>query len=191
MLTRRTAALTAGILTLSLAPLPISAQADTTSTASAPRDGPRDFDFGIGSWTTHLKLLRQPRTGSTDWVEYAGTSIVRTVLDGAASLVELDVEGTAGRIRGLSLRLYNPEARQWSLNYSNIRTGTLSPPVFGAFQNGRGAFHGQEFLNGRAILVRFIVTPVTPDSVRYEQAFSADGGETWELNWVAIDTRVK
>jgi hypothetical protein len=74
---------------------------------------------------------------------------VRKVLDGRANLVELDVRGPAGRIEGLSLRLYNPEARQWSLNFSSARTGTLSPPVIGEFKNGRGEFYGQEFLGGR------------------------------------------
>lgn len=110
--------------------------------------------------------------------------------DGRANLVELDVSGPAGRIEGLSLRLYNPEARQWSLNFSNSRGGTLSPPVIGEFADGRGEFYGQEMLNGRQIFVRFVISDITPDSCRFEQAFSADGGKTWEINWIAIDTRV-
>jgi hypothetical protein len=154
------------------------------------RDGRRDFDFEIGTWKTRLSRRLRPLTGSTKWVEYEGTTVVRKVWDGRANLVELDVNGPAGRIEGLSLRLYNPESRQWSLNFSNSAGGTLSEPVIGEFKNGRGEFYGQESLNGRAIFVRFVISDITQDSCRFEQAFSDDGGKSWEVNWVAIDTRV-
>jgi hypothetical protein len=130
-------------------------------------------------------------TGSTTWVEYDGTTTVTKVWNGRANMVELDVTGPAGRIEGLSLRLYNPESRQWSLNFANSAGGTMSPPTIGEFKNGRGEFFNQETLNGRAILVRFVISGITPDSCRFDQAFSDDGGETWEVNWIAIDTRVK
>jgi hypothetical protein len=154
------------------------------------RDGQRDFDFEIGTWKTHLSRLVRPLTGSTEWVEYEGTTVVRKVWNGGANLVELEVSGPAGRIQGLSLRLYNPKSRQWSLNFSNSRSGTLSPPSIGEFRDGRGEFFNQETLNGRA-LVRFVISPITPDSLRFEQAFSGDGGRTWEVNWIATDTRMK
>ena len=157
----------------------------------AKRDGQRDFDFEIGTWKTKLTRRLRPLTGSDTWVEYEGTSVVRKVWGGRANLVELEVEGPAGRIEGLSLRLYNPEARQWSLNFSNSAGGTLTPPAIGEFKDGRGEFYGQESLNGRAIFVRFVISCANPDSCRFEQAFSDDGGKTWETNWVAIDTRVK
>jgi hypothetical protein len=160
--------------------------AQQTQTA---QDGQHDFDFEIGTWKTHLKRLQNPLTGSTTWVEYEGTSVIRKVLDGRANLIELKVEGPAGRIEGLSLRLYNPETRQWSLNFANIRTGVLSPPVIGGFTNGRGEFFGQETLNGRPIFVRFVISDITADSCHFEQSFSDDGGKTWEVNWIAVDTR--
>src|SRR5215207_880907 len=155
------------------------------------RDGQHDFDFEHGTWKTRLKRLLRPLTGSNTWVEYEGTTVVRKVWNGRANLVELDVGGPAGRIEGLSLRLYNPESRQWSLNFSNSAGGTLSPPVIGEFKDGRGEFFGQELLHGRAIFVRFVISDITPNSCRFEQAFSDDGGKTWEVNWVAIDTRAK
>jgi hypothetical protein len=157
----------------------------------AARDGQHDFDFEIGTWRTHLRLLLRPLSGSTTWVEYEGTSVVRTVWDGRANLVELDVEGPSGRIEGLSLRLYHPEARQWSLHFAGSRDCSLSPPVIGEFRDGRGEFYGQDWLNGRAILVRFVISDITSTSARFEQAFSDDGGKTWEVNWIAIDTRVE
>jgi hypothetical protein len=155
------------------------------------RDGQHDFDFEFGTWKTHVSRLKQPLTGSKTWVEYVGTSVVRKIWEGRAHLVELEVEGPEGRIEGLSLRLYNPDAGQWSLNFSNSKLGTLSPPTIGEFKNRRGEFFNQETLNGRAILVRFVISAITADSIRFEQAFSDDGGKTWEVNWIAVDTRVK
>lgn len=155
------------------------------------RDGQRDFDFGIGLWKTQLKRLVKPLTGSNTWVEYEGTSRVTKVLDGRASLVELKVRGPAGTLEGLSLRLYNPQSRQWSLNYANVASGVLTLPAIGEFKNGRGEFFNQDTLNGRSILVRFIISDITPTSVRYEQAYSDDGGKTWEVNWMAVDTLIK
>jgi len=176
------------------------ARVDAQSNASSPpfvqqtsanRDGQADFDFEIGPWKTHLRRLLKPLTGSTTWAEYDGTTAVRRVWNGRANLVELDVDGPAGHIEALSLRLYNPQSRQWSLNFANSAAGTMAVPTLGEFRNGRGEFYDQETLNGRAILVRFLILPVSADTIRFEQAYSDDGGKTWELNWVALDTRVK
>lgn len=175
------------------APHPAVAQTTTATHASAPeplRDGQKDFDFEIGTWRTQLKRLVDPLSGSKTWVEYEGTTVVSKVLDGRANLVELDVQGPAGRIEGLSLRLYDPQARQWSLNFSNIKTGTLSPPSIGSFSDGRGEFYSKETLDGREILVRFVISDITATSCHFEQAYSADGGKTWEVNWIADDTRL-
>lgn len=165
-------------------------QPKATSTPEV-RDGRKDFDWEIGSWRTHLRRRLRPLTGSNEWVEYNGTSIVKPISNGRANVVELDVSGSAGRIEGLSLRLYNPDAGQWSLNFSNIKSGTLTVPVIGEFKNGRGEFYGADTLYGRAILVRFVIFDVTPTSAKFEQAFSNDGGKTWEVNWIATDTRVR
>jgi len=154
------------------------------------RDGQHDFDFELGSWKTHVKRLVHPLSGSSTWVEYEGTSVVRKIWSGRANLVELEVDGPAGHIEGLSLRLYNPQSRQWSLNFASNSNGILTQPTIGEFKDGRGEFYDQETLDGRAIFVRFVISDVTPDSCHFEQAFSADGGKTWEVNWVANDTRV-
>lgn len=180
-----------------LLPLRLFAQQSSGGSRSSPqrppvhRDGQHDFDFEIGTWKTHLKRLLHPLTGSTTWVEYEGTTVVRKIWNGRANLVELDVAGSAGHIEGLSLRLYNPESHQWSLNFANSSAGTMTLPTIGEFKDGRGEFVNQETLNGRAILVRFIISDITANSCRFEQAFSDDGGKTWEVNWIATDTRVK
>lgn len=152
--------------------------------------GRHDFDFELGSWRTQLRRLRGPLTGSTDWVEYEGTSIVTPLLGGRANVVALDVSGPAGRIEGMSLRLYRPETDDWSLNFVNALDGLLAVPAVGRFADGRGEFVSDEELGGRPIRSRFVVSDITADSCRFEQAFSDDGGATWESNWIAVDTRI-
>ena len=159
--------------------------------AAVPPDGAHDFDFAFGTWTTRLARLQRPLTGSKTWVDYAGTTVVRKVWNGRAQLVELDVAGPAGRIEGLSLRLYDPESRRWSLNFASARGGGLHPPTIGGFTGRKGTFTSDETLDGRAIQVRFVISEVAPDEYRYEQAFSTDRGSTWEVNWIATDTRVR
>src|ERR1700677_2704769 len=155
------------------------------------RDGQHDFDFEVGTWKSHLSRLQHPLTGSTTWVEYEGTSVVQKVWNGRAYLVDFKVDGPAGHIEGLSLRLYGPQSHQWSLYYANKNDGALGQPAIGEFKNGRGEFFDQEPFNGRAILVRFVISDITPNSCRFEQSFSDDGGKTWELNWITTDTREK
>lgn len=167
--------------------------ASSNASQQSDHDGQHDFDFEIGAWKTHLKLssrLGHPFTGANTWSEYEGTSVVRKIWNGKANLVELDVDGPTGHVEGLSLRLYNPQSHQWSLNFANSQLGSIGVPTVGEFKNGRGAFYDQEAINGRLMLVRNIWSDITSNSCHFEQAFSDDGGKTWETNWIAIDTRV-
>jgi hypothetical protein len=153
-------------------------------------DGQRDFDFEFGRWRTVVERLAKPLSGSTEWVRYEGTSVVHPLLGGRANLVELSIAGPGGRIEGVSLRLYHPATRHWSLHYASDASGELTEPLIGRFENGRGEFHGDDVHDGRPIRVRFVIARETADSTRFEQAFSADGGRTWEINWVATDSRL-
>jgi len=189
MLFARTGIMSALIrLTFTLSVIGAAAGLAAPSVTSQP-DGQHDFDFEIGAWNTRVSRLDRPLTGSKTWLTYDGTSIVRTLLDGRANLVELSVAGPAGRIEGVSLRLYHPQSREWALHYANIRDGELTPSVTGRFSDGRGEFRGEDTLDGRAILVRFVISRLSAESWRFEQAFSADGGKSWEVNWIAVDTR--
>jgi hypothetical protein len=149
-------------------PAPAPAQGLTPSAQT--RDGSHDFDFEIGTWKTHLRRLTKPLSGSKTWVEYDGVSRVTKVWDGRANLVELVADGPAGHFEGLNLRLYNPEAHQWSLNFASSRGGTLGVPTIG---------------NSCCV-----ISHTTPNVCQFEQAFSDDGGKTWEVNWIATDTRM-
>jgi hypothetical protein len=162
----------------------------TSRPAQLPAGSGQDFDFEFGIWKTHLKRLLLPLAGSTTWAEYDGTTTVRKVWNGRANLVELEVEGQKGHLEALSLRLYNPEAHQWSLNFANSAIGTVSTPLVGEFHDGRGEFIDQEAFGARTILVRFVIVELSPSACHFEQSFSDDDGKTWELNWVADDTLI-
>jgi hypothetical protein len=181
-------------LVVALGPLQGLAQQDSDAAKASQqtvteRDEQHDFDFNFGTWKTHISRLQNPLTGSTTWAEYDGISVVRKVWDGRASLFELEADGPAGHIEGVGLRLYNPQTHQWSLNWANSSAGTLGQPMIGEFKDGRGEFFDQEPFNGRTIFVRNGFSNITPDSSRFEQAFSADGGKTWEANWIMTFTR--
>ncbi len=154
-------------------------------------DGRTDFDFFIGSWKAHNRRLRERLKGSNDWEEIEGVAVVRTVLGGLGNIDEITMERESGRLQGLTLRLYDPESRQWSMYWSSSADGILQPPVIGSFVNGRGEFYSQESFEGRSIFCRFTCSDITETSCRWEQAFSTDGGKTWETNWIAEMTRQK
>ena len=158
-------------------------------TSALQRDGQHDFDFEFGTWKSHISRRLHPLTGSTTWVQMEATVVVRQVWNGRANLMELMADSPTGHLEELDLRLYNPQSHQWSRNFANSSDGTIEPPMFGEFKNGRGEFIGSDTLNGKAILVRHVFSEITPDSHHFEQSFSDDGGATWELNFVATLTR--
>jgi hypothetical protein len=174
-----------GNLVLSLTSVGLAQQ------ATPARDGQHDFDFEVGSFDIHLKRLLHPLTGSSEWVEYDGTSVTRKVWNGRAQLNEFESDSPAGHIEGLTLRLYDPNSRQWSLYWANSKGGPLDPPQIGEFKNGRGEFYATDIINGKSILVRFIWSNTNTSTPHFEQSFSDDGGKIWEVNWITDQTRVK
>ena len=126
------------------------------------RDGQHDFDFAFGSWKVHLSRLPDPLSGTTEWIEYEGTSVCRPVWDGRANVDEFRVQSptTGALIDGLTLRLYNPATAEWSLYWANASNGALSlPPTVGRFaDDGSGAFYDEEEIAGRQVLVRYLWT---------------------------------
>jgi hypothetical protein len=194
--------LTRGLFGLTLVAIifmfcPIAAKAQSPAAGAAPltesamRDGQHDFDFSIGTWKTHITLLQKPLSGSTTWIKLEGTKTERKIWNGRAHLEEIEADGPRGHWEGLTLFLYDPQAHQWSQSFASSRDGTLGKSLIGAFKNGRGEFFGQDSFNDRTILVRGTWSDITQDSHKFEQAFSDDGGKTWEINFIALLTREK
>jgi len=147
-------------------------------------DGRNDFDFLLGTWKVHHRRLVERLKGSTDWEEFDGDTVDRKTLNGLGNLDENVIHRKAGPVHAISLRLFDPESKEWSIYWSTDLTGTLDVPMIGSFKDGGGEFYSQEVFEGRHIYSRFIWSKITEKSAQWEQAFSEDGGKTWETNWI-------
>jgi len=148
------------------------------------RDGRKDFDFLIGSWKIRHRRLKERLKGCIEWEEFEGTSEVRSIRDGLGNMDELTMNRASGRVQAVTVRLYNPATREWSIYWvASSSPGRLDVPMIGKFDGSRGKFFSQEVFEGRHIFNRFVWTVNSPNACRWEQAFSADGGKTSETNW--------
>lgn len=150
--------------------------------ADTAHDGARDFDFELGHWTVHNRRLRARLAGCDDWEIFDATASTHTILDGLGNLEELRSGHLPGYV-GMAIRVYNRAARCWSIHWVDNQRGVMEPPVHGAFRDSIGVFEGDDVFDGRPIRVRFVWIATDPDAPRWEQAFSDDGGLTWETNW--------
>jgi hypothetical protein len=151
-------------------------------------DGARDFDFWMGSWKVHNKRLRERLHGSTQWDEFQATSVARPLLGCIGNEDEFRAD-FKGPFIGMSFRFYDVAKHTWAIYWADSRRGALEPPVYGSFSGGVGHFEGDDVFEGRPIRVRFLWTRVATPNPRWEQAFSTDGGKTWETNWIMDMTR--
>ena len=163
------------------------------TTAQPIRDGSHDFDFFLGKWKSHNYRLRERLVGCTEWIEFEGTSEVRTLLGGEVNFDEVVWQRENGTIHGITFRLYDQKTGQWRLYWAATGSGYLDIPMIGSFdeKNGTGKFYAHEPHNGKYIYSRYVWSNITPTSVRWEQAFSPDGGATWETNLTTEFTRIE
>jgi hypothetical protein len=153
------------------------------------RDGAHDFDFLPGRWHIRNERLVKRLQGCTEWETFEAAYRAQLLPGGLGNMDEFVTDHWPGFV-GMSLRLYNPHTRQWSIYWATNQKGVLEPPVTGSFSDGVGIFEGHGELDGRPIVVRYTWSNVTKTGVRWEQDFSPDGGQTWEKNWIMTMTRV-
>lgn len=149
------------------------------------RDGRADFDFFIGSWKLRNRCLREWLQGSTSWEEFGGVSVSRKILGGLGHIEEVTLERASGVAEELIVRLFDPQTQQWSIYEADSTSGFDPRPVIGAFKDGRIEGYSHQPWEGKYIFRRVIWSEITATSFHWEQAFSADGGKTWETNWIA------
>jgi hypothetical protein len=148
------------------------------------------FDFFIGDWTVAHRRLARRLAGCGDWVSFGGTCTTRKILQGQGNMDDNLVDLPGDPYAAVTMRLYDPGTELWSIYWIDARYLTIDPPVRGRFEDGVGTFYGEDEFEGRPIRVRFLWSDITPISARWSQAFSPDGGETWETNWIMDFTRV-
>ncbi|HTV14839.1 MAG TPA: hypothetical protein VME68_08995 [Acidobacteriaceae bacterium] len=164
--------------------------ADASSAMTPFPDGQHDFDFNFGVWKTHIERRIHPLDHSDEWTELNGTVTVHKLWGGRAAMEEIDATGASGHLQGITLFTYDPVTRQWNQDFAGADSGELEPPAIGVFRDGCGMLVNQDTFNGRTILVSAAWSQIAPDSHHFEQAFSDDGGKTWEPNFVASLTRI-
>jgi hypothetical protein len=152
---------------------------------------PHDWDWLVGSWRVHHRRLEARLVGSTKWEEFEGTLVNWTTMGGAGNVGDNVMERPGGTLRGLGIRAFDSDSRQWLVWWLSASTPGIAPPMHGGFEGGIGTFFGADTLNGKPIKVRVRWSRITRTSAHWEQAFSPDGGATWEVNWTSDFTRVK
>jgi hypothetical protein len=160
---------------------------ETSDTLLPPGAG--DFDFIHGAWRVHHRRLGTRLAGSADWVEFAGTMHADPILGGLGNFDRNVIDLPEGRYEACTLRLFDPRRGSWSLHWIDGRDPKLDPPLIGQFSDGVGRFFGDESFDGRPIRIRFLWSDITRVGARWEQAFSADSGASWETNWIMEFTR--
>jgi hypothetical protein len=176
---------------LSLVSLPSHSDAPAAAARTEVRDGSHDFDFNVGTWHTHIRRILDPLSGGTHSMELNGTVTVRKVWGGRAQLEEIEADGPNGHWEGLTLFLYNPAAHQWGQSYINSIMAELTTPLIGEFHEGRGELFAHDTFEGKSTLVRGVWSDIRPDSHRFEESYSRDGGESWHPTFIADLTRQK
>jgi hypothetical protein len=147
-----------------------------------------NFDALVGSWDGVNRRLSERLTGCDTWEDgFTGKLVIRPALGGAGYVDEVYFPSLDSH--GLTLCLYDAKQDEWSLYTAGSDGPPLEPPMVGRFVDGHGEFFCDDTYDGRAIRVRHTWTAITPTTARWEQAFSVDGGETWETNWIAEQTR--
>jgi hypothetical protein len=146
---------------------------------------PTDFDFIVGDWLVEHRRLKDRLVGCTEWIAFDGEMSTRKIIGGFGNVEDNILNFPDGKYRAVALRSFNGETKQWSIWWLDGRApGQLDLPVVGSFQSGVGRFYSDEMLNGKSIKVRFLWLPADARQARWEQAFSGDGGTTWETNWI-------
>jgi hypothetical protein len=178
------------LLTTALGSVRRASSESAPHSATAPASH-HDFDFFLGHWQVAHRRLKQRLAGSNDWEEFEGTSHCQSLLGGIVNLNESLVHRSSGSYYGMGLRAFDAESGSWADWYLDGRKPTkIDVPGMGRFDEGVGTFLSNETFEGKPVVVRGRWSQVTPRSFVWEQAFSPDGGKTWETNWVMRHTRV-
>lgn len=162
-------------------------QATVPAKGTVTGKGIGDFDFLAGEWKIHHKRLKD---GTTDlWEESDSGATVHRVLDGMGSIEEL--RAPSGKFMGMGVRVWRPDEKMWADHWTGVYNGVVNAPQMGQFIDGEGVFVSEETVEGTAWQYRGVWDKITPNSSRWHQSSSKDGGKTWQWNWYMDWTRVK
>jgi len=143
----------------------------------------QDFDFIEGNWMVHNKKLASRLTSCNEWIEFDATQVAFKVLLGKGNIDRFSTDFGGEAFEGMTVRLFDPVTRLWSIYWADSNNGTLDTPVLGSFENSIGHFYARDTWKGTPVLVKFRWDARDTDQPIWSQAFSTDNGNTWEWNW--------
>ncbi len=151
-------------------------------TASAT-SSKNDFDFFEGKWNLHNRKLKSRLSNCTEWAEFESTQEMYRVLNGIGNVDNFLATFDGQPFEGMTVRLFNPKTKLWSIYWADSNEGKLDPPVLGSFENKVGHFFTKDIFNNKEIVVVFQWDARDENNPVWRQAFSDDKGKTWEWNW--------
>ena len=151
--------------------------------AASQTSSHEDFDFLTGRWKIRNRKLKTRLNDDDQWVEFDATCECRQILNGYGNVDQFITEFDGVPFEGMSLRLFNPQTRLWSIYWADSNLVTLDVPQVGSFDGDIGMFYAKDFHAGKPIVIAFKWDKSNPDAPVWSQAFSPDKGETWEWNW--------
>jgi hypothetical protein len=165
-------------------------EAHATATAPVATTGMHDFDFLHGHWTVKNRHLEHRSQGRREWAEFEADDDISALPGGLGNEEHYSTDHWQA-FHAIGLNLYEADTHQWALYWIDNRNspGALQKPVRGIFTGNSGTFIGDDTLAGKPIRVRHKWICIDRNHVHWEQAFSADGGATWETNWTMDFTR--
>ena len=150
-----------------------------------------DFDFYEGKWKIHNRKLKTRLNNCTEWAEFEATQEMRKILNGIGNIDNFITALDGQPFEGMTLRLFNPKTKLWSIYWADSNVGVMDPPVVGSFRGNIGKFYCKDKFKGKDIVVVFIWDKTDPDNPVWSQAFSPDNGKTWEVNATNTSHRAK
>jgi hypothetical protein len=151
---------------------------------AVPRaSGTTDFEFLVGSWDIHNRRKNDQGV----WEEFAATNTVTMQVGGLVQIDYYDAPAfpSRGHVQAVTIRAFDPGTEEWSIVWLSNYAPPDFRPVVGAFEDGVGRFYQViESADGSPLHVEFVWDGITDDSARWQQAFSLDGGKTWDVNWI-------
>lgn len=157
---------------------------------ASPTSSGQDFDFYEGKWKLHNKKLKTRLNGCTEWTEFESTQEMHKVLNGIGNIDNYLATFDGVPFEGMSVRLFNPKTRLWSIYWADSNEGILQPPVVGSFENNVAHFFTKDTFNDKKIIVVFRWDVRDRENPIWSQAFSDDHGKTWEWNWYMYFSKI-
>jgi hypothetical protein len=142
-----------------------------------------DFDFFMGSWDLTNRKLKSRLTNCTDWLEFNATQHVEKILRGLGNHDNYCTTINGAAFEGMTLRLFDPKTRLWSIYWADSNAGKLDVPVLGSFEGNIGRFYTRDVWQGKPVIMLFKWDKTDPANPKWSQALSTDNGKTWEWNW--------